>query len=183
MKTKRNLSREYILEVSSELVASKGIETSLADIAAELGISKGTLYYYYPSKSDLIFEITNRHFDQITNQLLDQIKHLDPSIPPGEAICQVMQTLVSETVRGRLHHYLIEEALTSNPQLIARFKDKYEEWKAMLLEGLEHILENSPSKRAISNIILATVDGLILQKLIGIDDYPLEEISSLIVRG
>lgn len=183
MKTKRNLSREYILEVTSELVASKGVETSLADIADELGISKGTLYYYYPSKSDLIFEITNHHFDQITNQLLDQIKHLDPSIPPDKAIYQVMQTLVSETVRGRLHHYLIEEALTSNPRLIARFKDKYEEWKAMILEGLEHILENSPSRKAISNIILATVDGLILQNLIGINDYPLEEISTLIARG
>jgi AcrR family transcriptional regulator len=182
MKTKRNLSREYILEVSSELVATKGVETSLADIAAELGISKGTLYYYYPSKSDLIFEITNRHFDQITNQLLDQIKHIDPSIPSGEAVYQVMQTLISETVRGRLHHYLIEEALTSNPRLITRFKDKYEEWKTMLFEGLEHILENSPSKKAVANIILATIDGLILQNLIGINDYPLEEISSLITK-
>jgi len=53
----------------------------------------------------------------------------------------------------------------------------------MILEGLEHILENSPSRKAISNIILATVDGLILQNLIGINDYPLEEISTLITRG
>jgi AcrR family transcriptional regulator len=183
MKTKRNLTREYILDVSTKLVASKGIETSLADIASELGISKGTLYYYYPSKSDLIFEITNHHFDQITNQLLDQIKHLDPSTPPCEAVYQVMQTLINETMRGRLHHYLIEEALTSNPRLIARFKCKYGEWKTMLLEGLDHILENSSSKNAVANTILAIVDGLILQNLMGIDDYPLEEISSLITKG
>jgi Transcriptional regulator len=183
MKTKKDISRQYILEVSSELVASRGVETSLADIAAKLGISKGTLYYYYPSKSDLIFDITNRHFDQITSQVLERISHLDPSTSPEEAVYQVMQVLIHETVRGRLHHYLIEEALASNPRLIAKFKDKYKEWKKMILEGLDHILEKSSSQEAVSNIILATIDGLILQNLIGIDDYPLEEIAKFIARG
>jgi hypothetical protein len=50
------------------------------------------------------------------------------------------------------------------------------------LEGLEHILEKFTIKKSYFNIILATVDGLILQNLIGINDYPLEEISTLIAR-
>ena len=52
-----------IIKVATELIGKKGVEkTSLADIAREAGISKGTLYYYYPTKNDirtckLVFEI------------------------------------------------------------------------------------------------------------------------------
>ena len=42
--------RAAILETATRLFTEKGIhETSLADIAKEARLSKGTLYYYYPS--------------------------------------------------------------------------------------------------------------------------------------
>ncbi|NLB53646.1 MAG: helix-turn-helix transcriptional regulator, partial [Syntrophomonadaceae bacterium] len=40
------------------LMAEKGIiKTSLADIAREVGISKGTLFYHFASKDDLVNDI------------------------------------------------------------------------------------------------------------------------------
>lgn len=50
---KPNNMKENILNVSTKLMAKNGIKnTSLADIAKEVGISKGTLYYITASKDD-----------------------------------------------------------------------------------------------------------------------------------
>lgn len=37
---------------------------SLADIAQHAGVSKGTLYYYYKNKNDLLFDITDKYLNQ-----------------------------------------------------------------------------------------------------------------------
>lgn len=47
-----------LLEVSARLFAEKGYAaTSLQDIAAAVGMLKGSLYYYINSKDDLLFEV------------------------------------------------------------------------------------------------------------------------------
>ncbi|MGG7060792.1 TetR/AcrR family transcriptional regulator, partial [Clostridium tertium] len=47
--------KENILLAATKLMTKNGIKnTSLADIAKAVDISKGTLYYHYSSKDDLI---------------------------------------------------------------------------------------------------------------------------------
>ena len=61
--------KENILNVSTKLMAKNGIKnTSLADIAKEVGISKGTLYYHYASKDDIICDMANMHLMQVSTQ-------------------------------------------------------------------------------------------------------------------
>jgi AcrR family transcriptional regulator len=52
-------NREHeIVQVAIELFASKGYEqTSMDDIAAALGILKGSLYHYIESKRDLLAKV------------------------------------------------------------------------------------------------------------------------------
>ena len=46
--------REKILSAAEDLLASEKMsDISLADIAKEAGVSKGTLYYYYKNKKSL----------------------------------------------------------------------------------------------------------------------------------
>jgi AcrR family transcriptional regulator len=48
-------TRERILDVALDLFARKGYaETSLREIAAELGLSKAALYYHFESKQDIL---------------------------------------------------------------------------------------------------------------------------------
>ncbi len=56
MAARKNASvDELVLEYAYSLFAKKGADSaSLSDIAAECGISKGTLYYYYPSRENLV---------------------------------------------------------------------------------------------------------------------------------
>ena len=73
---KPNNMKENILNVSTKLMAKNGIKnTSLADIAKEVGISKGTLYYHYASKDDIICDMANMHLNVITNALIECLQN------------------------------------------------------------------------------------------------------------
>src|SRR5690625_5450945 len=57
--------KEKITETSILLFGKKGFsQTSIQDIVTELDVTKGTFYYYFPSKEQLLMDI---HQDYITN--------------------------------------------------------------------------------------------------------------------
>ena len=63
-------TQEKIIEAASRLMTEEGVtDTSLADIANEVGISRGTLFYYYSSKNDLVYDVAERNLDLITEDL------------------------------------------------------------------------------------------------------------------
>ena len=71
MKSTSNM-KENILNIAIGLISNNGIKnTSLSDIAKSAGISKGTLYYHYASKDDLIFDIADDHLKIVTNAVLE----------------------------------------------------------------------------------------------------------------
>src|SRR6267154_6298728 len=73
----RTAMQERILETADRLFYGQGIRAVGVDtIAAEIGISKRTLYNYFPSKDDLIVAYLSRHFIQPKTSdrpLLEQI--------------------------------------------------------------------------------------------------------------
>lgn len=55
---RRDQSREEILAAARKVLLDKGIAgTTLDAVAKEIGVSKAALYYYYPSKDALFFEL------------------------------------------------------------------------------------------------------------------------------
>ena len=66
--------KQQLLAAATVVFAEYGFErATIDDIVAEAGLSKGTLYWYYDSKEDLITELLdallNREFDQIQTAL------------------------------------------------------------------------------------------------------------------
>lgn len=56
--TKKFKRRNLILAEANRLFAEKGFsDTSLEDIAESVGIKRESLYYYYPSRYDLLYDI------------------------------------------------------------------------------------------------------------------------------
>ena len=67
-------NRRKIIETAMAMISEKGVDkTSLAQISKASGLSKGTLYYYYASKNDLIFDMADLHMEQISTALLSMI--------------------------------------------------------------------------------------------------------------
>jgi AcrR family transcriptional regulator len=80
----RASSRDAILRVFAEQVADRGYaDTSLADVAAELDLSKGTIVHHFGSKETLLRELHVAYFtrrfaeaDYILAQLEDPVSRL-----------------------------------------------------------------------------------------------------------
>jgi AcrR family transcriptional regulator len=63
LKEKQRLEREaLILQAAEEILEQKGYhETSMDEIAARVGIAKGTLYVHFPSKEELVLALFERN--------------------------------------------------------------------------------------------------------------------------
>ncbi len=67
LKEKQRQEREeLILQAAEEVLAEKGYyETSIDEIAARVGIAKGTVYLHFPGKEDLVIAILERNAQAI----------------------------------------------------------------------------------------------------------------------
>lgn len=76
--------RREILDTAADIFFRKGYDaTSIQDIATEVGILKGSLYYYIDSKDDLLFEIIDEAF-RASLEALDRLRRV-----PGDALDRI----------------------------------------------------------------------------------------------
>jgi AcrR family transcriptional regulator len=171
-------NREKIIEAAAQLIRERGIDnTTLADIAVAAGISKGTLYYYYSTKGDLIFDVAERHMTNMTTRIFRWLESSGTDLPPRKVFRMVFDTALHSKSRGLMHIYLIQEALTENPSLKARFVEEYKRWRALIEEGLNRIYRDSADHSAMARVLLYTIDGLIMQRLLGVERLPVDEVA------
>ena len=70
--------KEKILDAATGLLNTQTFaDISLAEIAAAAGVSKGTLYYHYKNKTDILFGITNRYLDRQWDDLIAWTENKD----------------------------------------------------------------------------------------------------------
>ncbi len=84
--------RNEILDVAERLFCKKGFDNaSTNDILNEIGIARGTLYYHFKSKEDILDAMIER----LTNQMVEKAAAiaLDESIPVFERLTRTMLSL------------------------------------------------------------------------------------------
>ena len=97
----RKLREAQILDAATRVFASKGYRAATTrEIAAEAGVSEGTIYNYFESKYDLLMAMSKR----LALESLEQLDHL----PPQEDV----RAYVTALVRDRF------QLLTKNMDLI-----------------------------------------------------------------
>lgn len=180
-------NRKLILQTASRLMMEQGVtNTSLADIAREAGISKGTLHYYYPSKSDLIYDITQEHFSLVTFNLINWMEQARGQASFADIVKVVVNSFLEAETRTQLHLYLLQEAVLNNEQLRVRFQDTYREWRALIKNELDKQADllgfNEVEARALSFMIVAVIDGLIIQRIVGGEEIPVQDIADYLDR-
>jgi len=83
---------EAIREAAIHVFAAKGYhDATISEIAAEANVGKGTVYFYYASKEDILLAILEYHFDRMIT-LIEQIEHFD--VEPAEATRMVIRDIV-----------------------------------------------------------------------------------------
>ena len=91
--------RNEILDVAERLFCAKGYDnTSTNDILAEIGIARGTLYYHFKSKEDILDAMIDRILDGIISKAGSIA--LDESIPVLERLTQTVLAANVDTKTG-----------------------------------------------------------------------------------
>ena len=97
--------KNEILDVAERLFCAKGFDnTSTNDILKEIGIARGTLYYHFKSKEDILDAMVER----LTNQMVAKAANiaLDESIPVLE---RLTRTILSLNVDNELGNMIMEQ--------------------------------------------------------------------------
>ena len=73
--------RQEVLDKATEVFARRGYASAtIQDIADELGILKGSLYYYIDTKEDLLFELFEQLHTEV-DALLEEVRAADAADP------------------------------------------------------------------------------------------------------
>ncbi|MFT4088831.1 MAG: TetR/AcrR family transcriptional regulator [Gordonia sp. (in: high G+C Gram-positive bacteria)] len=81
-------AKERLLAAATEAFAERGFHgTTTRDIARAAGMSPAAVYVHYPSKEDLLYQLTHRGHLK-TLQVIDDAD--DPAAPPAERLAAVM---------------------------------------------------------------------------------------------
>jgi len=91
-----DVRKQQILEAATVVFTRKGFyEARMEDIAAQTGLSKGSLYYYFQSKDDLIIAILNLLFQRE----FDHMERMDyAEIGAGEAIKNIAELVLEDFI-------------------------------------------------------------------------------------
>ncbi|HEU5428764.1 MAG TPA: TetR/AcrR family transcriptional regulator [Actinocrinis sp.] len=130
--------QERLIATSLRLFAAQGVEgTSVQEIVAAAGVTKGAMYHYFASKDDLLYEIYHRLLGRQTERL-NAIAN-----GPGTAAERV-RTAAADVVESTLDS--IEEAIVSfrsvhmlpkpqRTQVRAERRRYHERFRALVEEG------------------------------------------------
>ncbi len=175
-------NRLKILETAMDMIGENGVEkTSLAGISKAAGLSKGTVYYYYASKNDLIFDIADLHMERITTTLFDMIDDTQGVTWEG-LLTAFFTTLLTSEARSRLHLYLVREAVSGNRDLKQRFQTTYAQWFEMVDQAYDKMPAPKTDVPSKAKFLVAVVDGFILQTLLEADKTHIKDIVRLMLR-
>jgi len=119
--TKSARTRARILDASARMLSERGYaETSLAAIADAAGLKVGSLYYYFDSKDELIYEVFRLGLTRSFEQVRDAVSAAGPGASPTQRLRVAIQAhLASLHTQG---HYSIAglRIVEQAPEVIRR---------------------------------------------------------------
>ncbi len=161
--------REQILDAATEAFGESGFRgTSLADVAARVGVSQPGLLHHYPTKQALILAVLEKRDEEDTRYLEAVFGDREYSLKGWLA------TLCEHNARRpalvRLYTVTSAESLDPSHPAHAFFKERYARIQAVVAERVRAdqrrgLLPGSLDPEATAAGVIALMDGLQLQWL------------------
>lgn len=156
-----------ILDIAEGLAQTRGFNGfSYADIAAEIGITKASLHYHFPSKAELGRALVSRYTDRFMSAL-EMIEASD--LPVREKLQRYVDLYESVLVRNRmcLCGMLAAEYATLPEQVqreIHSFFDRNEAWLTRVVElgAREGLVEFRGTPGEFARLLTGALEGSML---------------------
>ena len=122
--------KEEILDAAETLFAAKGFDnTSTGDILDAVGIARGTLYYHFKSKEDILDGVIQRMTDKLIGVAAGIVRQKE--LPVLERLTKAIMSLNVET---KLGHEIMEQVHRPQNALM------HQKMQATLLAGILPVL-------------------------------------------
>ena len=156
--------RELIIKATEDLLQTKKIsDISLAEIADCAGISKGTLYYHYKSKNDILFDITDRYLDEQYENLVAWVENPEKATSLHRLIKFVLEGDVG-TAGMRLHFFY--DAMLGNARIREKLLSRYREFAEYIAARISERTSEVPADY-LAWLLLFLSDGLFIHQTLG----------------
>ena len=159
----RSNTRQRILEAATDLFGLRGVEaTSLDVIAAEVGVAKQTLLYWFPSKDDLVRAVLGNAIDELSLGIEAAIRASTDD--PLDRIEAVVKAVFRPAVRRPALLGLVREVSRLSPASSDRLAAEVTPMVARAIDYLELEMSKGRLRRADPRIVAAlcyaTVTGI-----------------------
>lgn len=107
-------TRDRILDGATDAIARHGLaKLEMCDVSTASGVSRGTLYRYFPSRQALLVELTAREGLRFKQEMLAAIE----SAPPGS---ERLLIALQHAVRRVREHAVLQRLLETDPAFVMR---------------------------------------------------------------
>lgn|GEM_PF-1734194 len=172
-----------ILKAAKRVAAEQGFhKMTFREVAAEAGISPGTLYYYYNSRNLLLYDILDYSQSQLSHMAEEMQSTPWQKAEVINRFTQMLKQQVKDINGNKMFLHLLHESSAGDNELAEKIKDKYDSW----LDSFEKMVQiyfgiaPGPLSRSIAIMLNAMIDGLGVAQYIGIDTVDLPEIQAFL---
>lgn len=126
-------NRIGILEAARRLVAERGAEVAMGEIARAAGVAVGTLYRHFPNKADLLAAVVNQYVEALAADAQEAWTRVE--VGRADAAQELLGFLERALEMIARSHSAKAVALALGAQV------EYAEPEAQATEALEHLIE------------------------------------------
>ncbi len=174
-------NRQTILATTSKLFCDNGINaTSFSDLSRAVKLSKGTIYYYYPSKDHLILEVTDYHLSQVTDSIIAWIEKIGDQTTLESAVMLLLQSIFDTVDKCRLHICLLNYAIMGNDIIKNILKEKAVQWQTMIKVGFVKTGHSNPKQ--VTAAVFMALDSIVMKRVMGQMDLDEKHICAYISK-
>jgi len=162
--------RQRLIEAAWRRIAAAGYyETTVDDVCAEAGVSKGAFYGYFATKQELFLALLDAETDTL-NEAATELTAQELS--GAERVRQFTQTMLQvgdDPARVQLRADLWA-ALAADPVVRGRFAEAVERRRSVLREWITYSIKSGDltikesQANALASILIALADGLMLHR-------------------
>jgi AcrR family transcriptional regulator len=162
-------TRDRLIEAAMELFVLQGYErTGLAQVARQAGALPGSLYYFFPTKEDLLAATLERRKVLLRPEVLDPIwKRVSDPVERVFALLAGYRQMLAATEfdHGCPIGNLVLELANSHPNIRRLLAENFDNWLAAVQACFEQARERLPERtdpRRLAVFALTTMEGAVM---------------------
>ncbi len=170
--------KEKILQATELLTTELEFsEITLAKIASTANISKGTLYYHYNSKDQILLDVTTKFLDQQMDELLRWTADRSKDISLHRILKYVIQGALTAS---KTRMYLTFNAIQNNIEIREKLLERYDIFSKNIATAISKTF-SSASGDFLAWTILLLCDGMTIQQNLNNEGFDLDKFITQII--